>query len=95
LRWRQGQTLRVLRNLDTAGRGRSIDRAGSEGMPLPYLTTGISRLAAAPGHLSQFRRQGRRILIFGSTTFSLRGALDQFECDKTPSYFVNNLFTGN
>jgi hypothetical protein len=24
----------VLRNLDTAGRGRSIDRAGSEGMPL-------------------------------------------------------------
>jgi hypothetical protein len=34
-RWRQGQALRVLRNLDTAGRGRSIDRAGSEGMPLP------------------------------------------------------------
>ena len=26
---------------------------------------------------------------------ALRGALDQFECDKTPSYFVNNLFTGN
>jgi hypothetical protein len=32
LRWRQGQALRVTRNLDAAGRGRSIDRAGSEGM---------------------------------------------------------------
>jgi hypothetical protein len=38
-RWRQGQALRVLRNLDTAGRGRAIDRAGSEGMPfLPVCT---------------------------------------------------------
>jgi hypothetical protein len=42
LRWRQGQALRVMRNLDAAGRGRSIDRAGSEGMPLPYLTKGIA-----------------------------------------------------
>jgi hypothetical protein len=33
-RWRQGQALRVLRNLDAAGRGRAIDHAGSEGMPL-------------------------------------------------------------
>ena len=34
LRWRQGQALRVLCNLDTAGRGRMIENAGSEGMPL-------------------------------------------------------------
>jgi hypothetical protein len=34
LRWRQGQALRVLRNLDPAGRGRMIESAGSEGMPL-------------------------------------------------------------
>jgi hypothetical protein len=40
-RWRQGQALRVLRNLDTAGRGRSIERAGSEGMPfLPHQGNG-------------------------------------------------------
>jgi hypothetical protein len=31
-RWRQGQALQVLRNLDTAGRGRAIELAGSEGM---------------------------------------------------------------
>ena len=31
-RWRQGQALRVLRNLDPAGRGRSFGLAGSEGM---------------------------------------------------------------
>ena len=41
-RWRQGQALRVLRNLDTAGRGRSIDRAGSGGMPLSCPTKGIA-----------------------------------------------------
>jgi len=41
-RWRQGQALRVLRNLDTAGRGRSIDRAGSEGIPLSCPTKGIA-----------------------------------------------------
>jgi hypothetical protein len=36
-RWRQGQALRVLRNLDPAGRGRAIKPAGSEGMPfLPH-----------------------------------------------------------
>ena len=33
-RWRQGQALRVLRNLDPAGRGRAMQTAGSEGMPL-------------------------------------------------------------
>ena len=33
-RWRQGHALRVLRNLDAAGRGRATGRAGSEGMPL-------------------------------------------------------------
>ena len=32
-RWRQGQALRVLRNLDAAGRDRMIHSAGSEGMP--------------------------------------------------------------
>jgi hypothetical protein len=40
--WRQGQALRVLRNLDTAGRGRAIERAGSEGMPLSYPTKGMA-----------------------------------------------------
>jgi hypothetical protein len=34
LRWHQGQALRVLRNLDAAGRGRAMEPAGSEGMPL-------------------------------------------------------------
>jgi hypothetical protein len=42
LRWRQGQALRVLRNLDTAGRGRMIENAGSEGMTasLPHQGNG-------------------------------------------------------
>jgi hypothetical protein len=43
-RWRQGQALRVLRNLDTAGRRRAIDLAGSEGMPLPCPTKGMTCL---------------------------------------------------
>ena len=33
-RQRQGQALRVLSNLDAAGRGRVIESAGSGGMPL-------------------------------------------------------------
>jgi hypothetical protein len=41
LRWRQGQALRVLRNLDPAGRGRAIEAAGSEGMPLPCPSKGM------------------------------------------------------
>ena len=42
LRWRQGQALRVLRNLDTAGRGRMIESAGSGGMP--FLPHQVNRL---------------------------------------------------
>jgi len=42
LRWRQGQALRVLRNLYTAGRGRMIENAGSGGMRF-RLTKGIKR----------------------------------------------------
>ena len=41
-RWRQGQALRVLRNLDPAGRGRMIENAGSEGMPLSCPTKGMA-----------------------------------------------------
>jgi hypothetical protein len=41
--WLQGQALRVLRNIDTAGRGRSIDRAGSGGMPPSCPTKAIKR----------------------------------------------------
>jgi len=41
-RRRQGQALRALRNRDTAGRGRALDGAGSEGMPF-CLTKGMNR----------------------------------------------------
>jgi hypothetical protein len=42
-RWRQGHALRVLRNLDPAGRGRKIENAGSEGMPfLPHQENSVS-----------------------------------------------------
>lgn len=41
MRRHQGQALRVLRNLDPAGRGRLIGRAGSEGMSRFCLTKGM------------------------------------------------------
>ena len=54
LRWRQGQALRVLRNLDPAGRGRMIESAGSEGMPLsPHQGNGN---AEASDHKPLFRK---------------------------------------
>ena len=40
LRGGQGQALRVLRNLDAAGRGRTTSVSALEGMPFPYLTQG-------------------------------------------------------
>jgi hypothetical protein len=43
-RWRQGQALRVLRNLDPVGRGRMIENAGSEEMPLSCPTKGMATL---------------------------------------------------
>jgi len=54
LRWCQGQALRVRRNLDTAGRGRMIESAGSEGMPLsPHQGNGN---AEASDHKLLFRK---------------------------------------
>jgi hypothetical protein len=47
-RWRQGQALQVLRNLDPAGRGRAIRLAGSEGMPfLPHQGNGLGNVRLA------------------------------------------------
>ena len=51
-RERQGQALRALRGLDTAGRRRAIGRAGSEGMPL----TSPRELDRQSLHISSFDR---------------------------------------